>query len=447
MRILAALLLVSATALAQSPAPDTIYVHGNILTGAHLKPEDRSATPARVTAVAVAHGTIAAVGSDAEMLKLKTAATRVIDLGGAFAMPGFNDAHTHIAAAGRQRLTVDLDGAASLAEMLSRIRTYAATAPAGTWIEGSGWDHTKWPSATLPTRADLDGVTGGHPAIFTRTDGHIVVVNSAALAAAHITASTPDPAGGKIDHDATGQPTGIVREGPAIALLDAHIPSPSPEDRRRALTISIDDALAHGVTSVQDFSDWEDFLALSDLERQGKLHLRVSEWLDFNLPLATLKEYRASHDPNDQLLHVGMLKAFMDGSLGSRTAALAAPYADDPTNSGIRRYDQAKLNAMSAERAAAGFQLGFHAIGDQANTMALNAFTAVDADNRKRLGPSLRKDFNSGNAFNEHVFKDGIAHANAYASNMRRSYSPPTSTASATSASSHPCSPSTCSPT
>src|SRR6185437_1074225 len=104
-------------------------------------------------------------------------------------------------------------------------------------------------------------------------DGHIVVVNSEALAAAKITAATPDPAGGKIDHDATGQPTGIVREGPAIALLDAHIPPPSTEDRRRALSISIDDALAHGVTSVQDFSDWEDFLVLADLERQGKLHL------------------------------------------------------------------------------------------------------------------------------------------------------------------------------
>jgi predicted amidohydrolase YtcJ len=125
--------------------------------------------------------------------------------------------------------------------------------------------------------------------------------------------------------------------------------------------------------------------------------------------VATLIQRRASHDPNDPLLHIGMLKAFMDGSLGSRTAALAAPYSDDPTNSGIPRYDQAKLNAMSVERVAAGFQLGFHAIGDQANAIALNAFTAVDADNRKRLGPSLRKDFNSGNAFNEYVFQDEIA--------------------------------------
>ena len=196
-------------------------------------------------------------------------------------------------------------------------------------------------------------------------------MNTTALTAAGITAATASPAGGKIDHDSSGKLTGIVREGPAIALLEAHIPPPSKEERLHALSLSIDDALAHGVTSVQDFSDWEDFLVLADLERQGKLNLRVSEWLAFDTPLATLKEHRARHDPNDPLLHLGQLKAFMDGSLGSRTAALAAPYADDPGNSGIKRYEQAKLNAMSIERAAAGFQLGFHAIGDQANAMAL----------------------------------------------------------------------------
>ncbi|HKO18084.1 MAG TPA: amidohydrolase [Acidobacteriaceae bacterium] len=382
MRAFALTLLTSTAVLAQQPvrppAPDTLYIHGDIFTGAHLLTSDTSPTAARVSALAVSHGSITAAGSDADILKLKTPQTRVIDLHGAFAMPGFNDAHTHMAAAGRQKLTVDLDGTASLADMLSRIRAYVATAPAGSWIVGSGWDHTKWPSATLPTRADLDSVTGAHPAMFTRTDGHIVVANSAALKAANITANTPSPQGGKIDHDANGALTGIVREGPAIALLSAHIPPPSRDERRRALEIAIADALSHGVTSVQDFSEWEDFLVLESLERGHKLHLRVSEWLDFNLPLKTLEERRASHDPADPLLHIGQLKAYMDGSLGSRTAALAAPYSDDPTNSGITRYNQARLNGMSAERAAAGFQLGFHAIGDQANHMALDAFTAAE---------------------------------------------------------------------
>ena len=377
-----AALLFAATALAQTPAPsqtpDILYIHGDILTGAHLQPSDRSPTPARVTALAIAHGAIVAIGSDAEILKLKSPQTRTIDLHGGFAMPGFNDAHTHLAAAGRQKLTVDLDGVASLAEMLSRIQRFAATAAPGAWLEGSGWDHTRWPSKTLPTRQDLDRVTGPHPAMFYRVDGHIVVANSAALSAAHIAESTPAPPGGKIDRDPAGLPTGIVRETPAIALLTAKIPPPTLDDRHRALSLAIADALAHGVTSAQDFSDWDDFLVLLTLEHENKLHLRVSEWLDFNLPLKILEERRASHDPNDPLLHLGMLKGFMDGSLGSRTAALAEPYSDDPANSGIPRYDQDKLNQMASERAAAGFQLGFHAIGDEANTMALNAFSAAE---------------------------------------------------------------------
>ncbi len=412
MKPVIALLLATSVALAQPSAPtapDTLYIHGDILTGAHLKPSDPSITPARVTAIAVTRGTITAVGTDAEVLKLKSTKTKVVDLQGAFAMPGFNDAHTHLAGAGRQKLTVDLDGTTSLADMLAIVRAHAATASPNSWLEGGGWDHTKWPTKTLPTRSDLDAVTGSHPAMFYRTDGHIVVVNSVALKAANITAATPDPSGGKIDHDSIGVPTGIVREGPAIALLVAKIPPPSLDDRRRALDIAIADALAHGVTSVQDFSDWDDFQILLTLEHTHKLHLRVSEWLDFNLPLKTLEERRASHDPNDPLLHLGMLKGFMDGSLGSRTAALAAPYSDDTTNSGIPRYDQAKLNQMAAERAAAGFQMGFHAIGDKANSMALNAFDVVNADNRKQLEPGLKEAFNSGNAFNDYVFEDEMA--------------------------------------
>jgi predicted amidohydrolase YtcJ len=372
--------------------PDVVYIHGDILTGAHLRTSDTSATPARVTAIAVANGRILEVGSDAEILKLKSAATKVIDLNGAFAMPGFNDAHTHIAGAGQHQLTVDLTGTKSLAEMQSRIRAYAATAPSGTWIKGGGWDHTLWASKTLPTKADLDAVTAGHPAVFERVDGHILVANSPALAAAGITPATPSPAGGQIDHDASGQLTGILREDPGMELVDKKIPPPSNDLRRRALELSIADALAHGVTSVQDFSDWDDFLVLEELEHAHKLHLRVSEWLAFNTPVEVLKQRRASHPSDDPLLHLGMLKAFMDGSLGSRTAALQDPYSDDPGNSGLLRYvDQSKLNQMAAERAASGFQLGFHAIGDRANAVALDAFSAAEQVGRtpsQTPGPS-----------------------------------------------------------
>ena len=197
-----------------------------------------------------------------------------------------------------------------------------------------------------------------------------------------MTAATPDPPGGKFDRDAHGDLTGIVREAPALALIEKHIPPPSAAVRRQALLLSIQEALSHGVTSVQDFSDWDDWLVLETLEREGKLPLRVAEWVDFNLPVAVLDERRSSHPSDDPLLHLTMLKAFMDGSLGSRTAALSAPYSDDPENSGIPRYDRDKLDRMAVERAAAGFQLGFHAIGDRANDMALDAFEAAERAGR-----------------------------------------------------------------
>ena len=379
---LSAIFLATSLAAAQSP-PTAIYIHGNILTGAHLRADDTSETPAKVTAIAIANGKILAIGDDDTIQKLKGPLTKVIDLNGAFAMPGFNDAHTHIASAGQQKLTVDLDGTQSLKEMQDRIRAYAAKSAPGTWIQGGGWDHTKWPTKQLPTRADIDLVTAGHPAVFERTDGHIVVANSAALAAASITAATPDPPGSKIDRDAAGNPTGIVRESPAVDLIRKVIPPPTLQQRINALTLAMNDALAHGVTSVQDLSDWEDFLALEAIENSGSLHLRVAEWLAFDTPIATLKQRRTSHT-GDSMLRTTMLKGFMDGSLGSRTAALNAPYSDDPGNSGIPRYEQRPLNQMASDRALESSQLGFHAIGDRANDMALDAFEVAMAARRKQ---------------------------------------------------------------
>ena len=225
----ASLMTLSSASAVRAQAPDTIFFHGNILTGTRLKAGDSSPTPGRVSAVAIRAGTIVAVGSDTEILALKGEHTVTVDLNGAFAMPGFNDAHTHIASAGQQRLALDLDNVPSLAAMLAKVRAYAATLAPGAWILGGGWDHTKWAVATLPTRADLDAVTGDHPAFLDRTDGHIAIANSAVLAAAKITDATPNPEGGKIDRDADGHATGIIREGPALALVEQHIPPPSYE--------------------------------------------------------------------------------------------------------------------------------------------------------------------------------------------------------------------------
>jgi predicted amidohydrolase YtcJ len=147
--------------------------------------------------------------------------------------------------------------------------------------------------------------------------------------------------------------------------------------------MALADAAAHGLTSVQDNSEWEDFLVLQQLEREGRLPVRVSEWLPFDAPLPELERRRAAQPDSDRMLRITMLKGFMDGSLGSRTAAMLAPYSDDPGNSGLPRYDQARLNRMAAERAAAGFQLGFHAIGDRAVGMALEAFAVAEAARRR----------------------------------------------------------------
>jgi predicted amidohydrolase YtcJ len=356
-------------------ASDTIYFNGNVLAGKEI----RSGQPVRVSALAVRAGAIVAIGTDAEILKSwRGPKTEVVDLRENFVMPGFNDAHVHLASAGLQKLQIDLVGCASLEEMQQRIAAATSGAAPGAWLQGRGWDHTLWESRQLPTRLDLDEVTNGHPAIFTRVDGHIAVANSAALAAAGIERNTPDPAGGKFDHSRSGELTGIVREN-AVDAVYSHAPPPSISQRRRALEFATEDAVRNGVTSVQDYSTWDDFLVFEQMEREGVLRLRVSEWLSFDDSLDVLEKQRATHPEDDPLLHTGMLKGFMDGSLGSRTAALIAPYSDDPGNSGIPLYEQDRLNKMTIERAKAGFQIGFHAIGDRGVGMALEAFAAAEA--------------------------------------------------------------------
>lgn len=372
-------MLLATIALAQQPASphaQIIYFHGNILTGDGFATDQ----PVRVTALAVRDGVIVAVGSDQEIVRRwASPATERIDLQGAFVVPGLNDAHVHLAAAGEEKLSVELVGSQSLEQMLQRIQSAANNAASGTWLQGAGWDHTLWKSGKLPTRNDLDRVTAGHPAIFSRVDGHIAVVNSAALAAAGITHATPNPQGGRFDHDASGYLTGIVREQPALDLIEKKIPPPTLASRKRALLVALADASCHGLTSVQDYSPgWQNFLALESLEQAGQLPIRVSEWPSFSDTPQVLEEERGTHPRADRMLSIGMLKGFMDGSLGSRTAAMIAPYNDDPGNVGITRFTQNNLNAMTIVRAKAGFQIGFHAIGDRANAMALNAFAAAE---------------------------------------------------------------------
>jgi len=332
----------------------------------------------REEAIAVRGDRILAVGKTIEIEKMKGAETQVVDLGGHFVMPGFNDAHLHLADAGLQKLGVDLEGAKSLEEFRARILKKVEEAKPGEWIVGGGWDETLWPVKSLPTRWDLDEVSAGHPVFLLRIDGHLAVANTRALQLANITIATRDPQGGQIDRNETNEPTGILRDT-AQAAIRAVVPAPSHELRRRGIEVALADLAANGVTSAQDFSpEWENFRVYEELEKEGKLTARISEWLPFNDSLEELAKKRSSHPPSDLMLHTGMLKGFMDGSLGGHTAALLDPYADDPKNSGLPRYDADKLNAMTTERVLAGFQVGFHAIGDRGIQMALDAFAEAE---------------------------------------------------------------------
>ena len=360
---------------AVAASTDAIYIHGNIYTGVAT---GQSSSIQRAEAFAVRGDRIEAVGTNDEIEKLKGGKTRVVDLNGRFVMPGFNDAHLHLAAAGQQKLSVDLIGVKNLEEFRERVRAKVHSATPGEWILGGGWDETLWPSKTLPTRKDLDDISDGHPVFLDRVDGHLAVANSRALQLARITSASRDPQGGKIDRYQNGEPTGLLRDT-AQGAVTAVIPPPTRTQRRRGLEIALADLAAHGVTSAQDYSPgWENFQIYEELEKEGKLTARISEWLPFDESIEELKRERASHPRSDLMLHTGMLKGFMDGSLGGHTAALLQPYSDDPTNSGLPRYQPDKLNEMARERVVEGFQMGFHAIGDKAVQMALDAFAAAE---------------------------------------------------------------------
>ena len=362
------------TAVTQS-APDLLLVNGVIYTGDPARP--------RAEAVAIRGERIVAVGSTREIRALAGPHTRVVDLQGRFTMPGFNDAHVHLANAGQAKLAVDLEGAKSLAEFQQRIRARLKEYKPGEWITGRGWDHTLWLEKKFPRRADLDTVSREHPMVFTRVDGHVAVTNSLALAKAGITRQTKDPPGGSIERDASGEPTGMLKET-AMGLVFSSVPPLTPAQRRRGIELALAEAAGFGVTSLQDNSTWADFLVYEQLKKEGKLTARITEWLPFLESLPGLQQMRRHGGTTDAWLKTGALKAVLDGALGSRTAALLEPYADDPPNPGIVRIEPEQLRQMAIERDKAGFQLAFHAIGDAANRLALDTFAAVRATNGAR---------------------------------------------------------------
>ncbi len=358
----------------------TIYRHGRIYTNDAASPW--------AEAMLVRGEEILAAGDDDEVSALADAGAKAVDLERHFVMPGFNDAHVHIGGAGEDWIAVRLNGVKSVAELQKRLAEGVAQHKDGEWIRGSGWDHTFWPDKKFPNRQQLDEVSPKNPVILTHISGHVAVANSLALQLAGVSKATANPSGGEIERDAAGEPTGMLKEGAAMGLVDSKIPPPSLEQRRRGIELALADVAQHGVTSVQDNSAWEDFLIYRAIRNDGKLTVRITEWLPFAAPLGKLEQMRRDGGTTDPWLRTGALKMVTDGALGSRTAAMLAPYSDDPSTSGIMTMEPEKLRVLAIERDKAGFQLNFHAIGDRANRVALDVFEAA----AKANGPRDRRD-------------------------------------------------------
>jgi predicted amidohydrolase YtcJ len=384
--LFAALLLtafLAARVKAQAPAPAAprtlVFLHGRIYTNDPQHPW--------ASAMAVRGGKIICAGG-IEQIMLECGGgqenAETIQLGGHFVMPGFNDAHVHIGSAGADMLAVRLNGAAAVEELQKRVADAVAAHKEGDWITGSGWDHTVWPDKKFPNKQQLDSVAPKNPVLLTHISGHVAVANSLALKLASITKETPNPKGGEFERGEDGELTGMLKEGSAIQLVAQYVPDPSPEQRRRGIEMALADVAKNGVTSVQDNSDWDDFLVYRDLKDEGKLTVRITEWLHFTTDVRTLQNMRSEGGVTDPWLKTGALKMVTDGALGSRTAAMLAPYSDDPSTSGLLIMDENKLRELAIERDKAGFQLAFHAIGDRANRVALDVFEAVAKANGAR---------------------------------------------------------------
>jgi len=366
---------------AQQPATSlTLYRNGHIYTN------DPSSPWAQ--AILVRGEEILAVGDEDEVAALADKGAQIVDLEKHFVMPGFNDAHVHIGGAGEDWVAVRLNGVQNIGELQKRLTEGVALRKEGEWITGSGWDHTFWPEKKFPNRQQLDAVSPKNPVMLTHISGHVAVANSLALQLAGISKSTKSPAGGEIEKDEKGEPTGMLKEGAAMGLVWTKIPPASAEHRRRGIELALADFVKYGVTSAQDNSAWEDFLAYRAIKNDGKLTVRITEWLPFLDPLVELEQKRREGGATDPWLRTGALKMVTDGALGSRTAAMLAPYSDDASTSGIMTVEPEKLRALAIERDKAGFQLNFHAIGDRANRVAIDVFEAV----AKANGPRDRRD-------------------------------------------------------
>ena len=367
---------------------DLILLHGKVWTG---ESAPGSSATRIVEAVAIANGRILAVGSDEEIRAYASPNTTVIDLKGRLAVPGLSDSHAHFIQGGFQLLSVDLKDSRSEEEFVRRIAEKARTLPPGRWMQGGDWDKEAWPSEKLPTRWLIDPVTPRTPVFISRYDGHAVLANSLALELAGITKETPDPPGGVIVRDPkSGEPTGVLKDE-AQDLVAKVIPRPSQAEMEEALRAALKEAARVGLTSIHDITvgpeAWNgNFTGEIELLRRAELE----GWLTCRIyaitPIANwknLEQAGISHDMGSDFLEMGAVKAFADGSLGSRTAWMFKPYDDDPSNSGLPMpimAPPAKLEEIARQADKAGIQICTHAIGDRAVSSLLDIYERIGGE-------------------------------------------------------------------
>jgi predicted amidohydrolase YtcJ len=371
--VVSALFMTLPASMAAQAESEIAVVNARVWTGDARRPW--------ADALVAAGGRIVQVGSSAEARKLAGSSTRVVDAGGALVVPGFIDAHVHFIEGGFRLSSVQLRDARTPAEFARRIADFAATVPAGTWIVGGDWDHEQW-GGELPRREWIDSVTPHHPVWVSRLDGHMALANSAAIRLAGIDASTPDVAGGTVVRGERGEPAGVFKDN-AMSLVEAVVAEPSDELKMRALEAAMRHVAEQGVTSVQHMGGWDDLAIFDRAHREGRLSTRIYA----AVPIATWERLRdrvARHGRGDGWLRVGALKGFMDGSLGSHTAAMLEAFSDTPSDSGFFVVQPAQMKAWIAGADAAGLHPVIHAIGDRANRVLLDIFEEVARENGAR---------------------------------------------------------------
>jgi hypothetical protein len=354
-------------------APTLAVVNARVWTGDEARPW--------ADALAVTNDRISLVGTSAAVKKLVTPATRVIDAQGMMVVPGFIDSHVHFIAGGFGLASVQLRDAKTPAEFIRRIKAYAATIPQGTWITEGNWDHEQW-GGELPRRDWIDSVTPNNPVWINRLDGHMGLANSAALRAAKVDASTAEVAGGTIVRGADRAPTGILKDN-AQSLIERAVPEPTPAQVDRAVDAAMSYLAGNGVTSVHNMGTFGDLTAFQRAERTHRMKTRIYAVV----PLASWQQLASMVTANgrgNEWLHIGGLKGFVDGSLGSHTAAMLQPFTDAPNDTGLFVNTPEHLYEWTSGADKAGLQVIVHAIGDKAIRTQLDIYERVEKENGPR---------------------------------------------------------------